>query len=213
MSPLKEGMREGGGVWKKASSGRTVLQPIDFGNRFWRRRCRKEQCFEQHLSPTYAQSKSRARSGGWSWAIYVGPPPPPHTPFWPDAGSPLGGRQCPRHPVSRGGGRTWGTGELYERTGVAFSVRGPRRCLLGLQSFLCSSSTRGCLRAWQFPVHSLVSESACPHDVSCYHIALWDDRPPPPPILYATPLSKLQRRFAGQMGQCVPRLRRVILAD
>ena len=31
---------------------------------------------------------------------------------------------------------------------------------------MCSSSTSGCLRAWQFPLHNLVSDSANPHYVS-----------------------------------------------
>ena len=38
---------------------------------------------------------------------------------------------------------------------------------LSLQSFLCSSSTLGCLRAWQFPLHFLVSDLACPHSALC----------------------------------------------
>ena len=35
------------------------------------------------------------------------------------------------------------------------------------QFVLCSGSTLGCLRAWQFPLHSLVSDTAGPHCVQC----------------------------------------------
>ena len=38
---------------------------------------------------------------------------------------------------------------------------------LSLQSFLCSSSTLGCLRAWQFPLHFLVSDPAYPRCLLC----------------------------------------------
>ena len=38
---------------------------------------------------------------------------------------------------------------------------------LSVQSFLCSSSTPGCLRAWQFPLHFLVSDSAYPRCLLC----------------------------------------------
>ena len=34
--------------------------------------------------------------------------------------------------------------------------------LLSLQSFICSNGTLGCLRAWQFPLHLLVSDLARP---------------------------------------------------
>ena len=51
--------------------------------------------------------------------------------------------------------------------GVAFPVHGTPLFSLVLQSLLCPSSTRGCLRAWQFPLHFLVSESAHPRHVLC----------------------------------------------
>ena len=49
--------------------------------------------------------------------------------------------------------------------GIAFSVHGTPLLTLSLQSFLCRSGTLACLRAWQFPLHFLGSESAHPHDV------------------------------------------------
>ena len=64
------------------------------------------------------------------------------------------------------GAATFSTSVLPSFLGIAFSVHGTSLLSLSLQSFLCSSSTR-CLRAWQFPLHFLVSESSYPHDVSC----------------------------------------------
>ena len=55
------------------------------------------------------------------------------------------------------------TSVMISFLGIDFSVHGTP---LSLQSFLCSSSKLGCLRAWQFPLHFLVSESAYPHYVS-----------------------------------------------
>ena len=49
---------------------------------------------------------------------------------------------------------------------IAFSAKHTAGSV-SLQASLWSSRTPGCLRAWQFPLNFLVSESAHPHDVSC----------------------------------------------
>ena len=50
--------------------------------------------------------------------------------------------------------------------GCCYCMRCDRLVLLSLQSSTCPSRTVGCLRAWQFPLHLLVSDLAHPTSVS-----------------------------------------------